>query len=148
MFSTVSVFLTKGLYLMFSLNLVSRHILTFQRLCVLLWRAINEDLSSKERSLLSKFHGKSKEQVLSMAIFVSTHQLTHSVAFSRLDWCDSVLLRCQLKTCWGCYYRWCWCWETWFWGWGSGEVLKLKFGQYFAAEVWLRLRSWILVNIL
>ena len=26
--------------------------------------------------------------------------------------------------------------------------MKLKFGQYFAADVWLRLRSWILVNIL
>ena len=26
--------------------------------------------------------------------------------------------------------------------------MKLKFGQYFAADVWLRLQSWILVNIL
>ena len=34
------------------------------------------------------------------------------------------------------------------WSWSSGEILKLKFGQYFAADVWLRLRSWILVNIL
>ena len=25
-----------------------------------------------------------------------------------------------------------------FWSWSSGEILKLKFGQYFAAEVWLR----------
>ena len=35
-----------------------------------------------------------------------------------------------------------------FWSWSSGEILKLKFGQYFAADFWLRLRSWILVNIL
>ena len=30
----------------------------------------------------------------------------------------------------------------------AGEILKLKFGQYFAADVWLRLRSWILVKIM
>ena len=30
----------------------------------------------------------------------------------------------------------------------AGKILKLKFGQYFAADVWLRLQSWILVKIL
>ena len=30
----------------------------------------------------------------------------------------------------------------------QGEILKLKFGQYFTADVWLRLQSWILVKIL
>ena len=30
----------------------------------------------------------------------------------------------------------------------SGDILKLKFGQYFAADVWLRLQSLILVKIL
>ena len=25
---------------------------------------------------------------------------------------------------------------------GSGEILELKFGQYFTADVWLRLRSY------
>ena len=34
-----------------------------------------------------------------------------------------------------------------FWSWISGEILKLKFDEYFG-EVWLRLLSWILVNIL
>ena len=34
------------------------------------------------------------------------------------------------------------------WRRSSGEILKLKFGQYFAADVWLRLQSWILVKIL
>ena len=35
-----------------------------------------------------------------------------------------------------------------FWSWSSCEILKLKFGQYFAADVWLRLRSWILVKVM
>ena len=41
-------------------------------------------------------------------------------------------------------------WALWsrFWSSSSGEILKLKFGQYFAADAWLRLRSWIFVNIL
>ena len=30
----------------------------------------------------------------------------------------------------------------------SGEILKLKLGQYFADDVWLRLRSLILVEIM
>ena len=34
------------------------------------------------------------------------------------------------------------------WSWSSGDILKLMFGQYFAANVWLRLRSWILVKIM
>ena len=32
--------------------------------------------------------------------------------------------------------------------WSSGKILKLKFGQYFAADIWLRLQSWILVKIM
>ena len=32
--------------------------------------------------------------------------------------------------------------------WSSGKILKLKLGQYFAADVWLRLWSLILVKIL
>ena len=35
-----------------------------------------------------------------------------------------------------------------FWSWSSGEILKLKFGQHFAADVLKRLQSWVLVNIL
>ena len=41
-----------------------------------------------------------------------THSLTHSLTdwllFSKLDWCDPGVWRCQLKTCWGCYCCWCW----------------------------------------
>ena len=39
-------------------------------------------------------------------------------------------------------------WTLWSRFWSSGEILKLRFGQYFAADVWLRLQSWILVKIL
>ena len=40
-------------------------------------------------------------------------------------------------------------WAFWsiFWSWNSSEILELKFGQYFAADVWLTLRNWILVKI-
>ena len=37
---------------------------------------------------------------------------------------------------------------SWFWSWGSGEILKLKFDQYFAADTWFILWSLILVKIL
>ena len=37
---------------------------------------------------------------------------------------------------------------SWFRSRSSGEILKMVFGQYFAADIWLRLWSWILVNIL
>ena len=30
--------------------------------------------------------------------------LTDSLLFSELDWCDPGVWRCQLKTCWGCYW--------------------------------------------
>ena len=92
-----------------------------------------------------------------------THWLTDSLPFSKLDWCDSGVWRCLLQTQ-GCYCCWCWwwglCWQfsllqiwklrfvqkskllfrlwaLWssFWSWSSGEILKLKFGQYFAADV-------------
>ena len=43
-----------------------------------------------------------------------THWLTW-LLFSKLDWCDPGVWRCQLKTCWGCYCcsRWCRgsCWQ-------------------------------------
>ena len=35
-----------------------------------------------------------------------------------------------------------------FWSWSSGEILKLKFSQYFAADPWLRLWRLFLVEIL
>ena len=37
------------------------------------------------------------------------HSLTNSCLLRRLDWCDSGLWSCQLKTCRDCY---CWCSET------------------------------------
>ena len=38
-----------------------------------------------------------------------TDWLTHSLLFSKLDWCDPDVWRCQLQTCWGCY---CWWWGS------------------------------------
>ena len=35
-----------------------------------------------------------------------TDWLTHWLPFSKLDWCDPGVWRCQLKTCWGCYCCW------------------------------------------
>ena len=60
--------------------------------------------------------------------------LTHSLLFSKLDWCDPGMWRWQLKTCWGCYCYSCWWWEKcWL---QFGEV---KFGHYFAADAWFNL---------
>ena len=104
-----------------------------------------------------------------------TNSLPPSLLFSKLDWYDPGVWRCPLQTYWGFYCCWCWivlatvCCRFGSWGlviklnfcsdfqhkvWSgvwrqsSGEILKLKFGQYFAADVWLRLQSWILVKIL
>ena len=33
--------------------------------------------------------------------------VTHSMLFSRLDWCEPGVWRCQLKTCFACYCCWC-----------------------------------------
>ena len=39
--------------------------------------------------------------------------LTHSVTFSRLDWCDPGKWIRQLKTCLGCNCCWCWWRGSW-----------------------------------
>ena len=41
-----------------------------------------------------------------------TNSLTHSILFSKLDWCDPGVWRRQFKTCWGCFYCRCWCWGS------------------------------------
>ena len=50
-----------------------------------------------------------RTRVRSLAMLV-THSLTDSLTnwllFSKLDWCDPGLWRCQLKTCWDCYCCW------------------------------------------
>ena len=114
--------------------------------------------------------------VRSLAMLV-INWLTDTVTFSRLDWCDPGVWRCQLKTCWGLLLMlmlmmrivlatvWC-ILGSWslvikpnfcsdfehkvcsrFWCWSSGKIFKLEFGQYFAADVLQRLWSWILVVI-
>ena len=107
-----------------------------------------------------------------------THSLPNSVLFSKLDWCDPGVWRCQLKTCWGLLLLlmlmmrivlatvWC-ILGSWslvikpnfcsdfehkvcsrFWCWSSGKIFKLEFGHYFASDILQRLRSWILIEML
>ena len=52
-----------------------------------------------------------RTRVRSLGMLVTNslpNSLTDSVTFSKLDWCDPGVWRCQLKTCWGCYCCWCW----------------------------------------
>ena len=60
-------------------------------------------------NLISKIYFY-RTRVRSLAMLVThwlTDWLTHSVTFSKLDWCHSGVRRCLLKTCWGCYSCWC-----------------------------------------
>ena len=90
----------------------------------------------------------------SLAMLV-THSLTHSVTFSKLDWCDPCMWRWQLKTCWGCYCcsGWWWdsCWQQ-FCADLEGEVwssLKLLFRLWAQGfKVWSRFWSWCSGKIL
>ena len=99
-----------------------------------------------------------RTRVRTWATLVS--ELTHWLLLTRVDWFDPGVWRCQLKTCWGCYCCWCWCrfvkfcsnfenmvWSR-FWCWISDEISKLKFGQYFVADAWLRLWNLIFLEIL
>ena len=73
--------------------------------------------------------------------------VTHSVTFSRLDWCDPGLWRCQLKTCWWCYFVMllmmrivlatvCCRFGSW------DLVIKQNFCLDFEDKVWSRFWSW------
>ena len=53
-----------------------------------------------------------------------TNWLTDSLLFSRLDWCDPCVWRCQLNTCWGCF------------------VLLMFLLRNVLTKVWCRLGSW------
>ena len=90
----------------------------------------------------------------SSIIVCPCHSLTNWLMMLRLDWHDPSLWRCQLETCWSCYYCWFWWWGrvgnslveiftlkivqdieavvwSWFWIWSSVEILKLEFVQDF-----------------
>ena len=59
--------------------------------------------------------GNYRTRVRSLAMLVThwlPNSLTHWLLFSKLDWCNPGMWRCQLKTCWGCYCCWCWCWGS------------------------------------
>ena len=108
-------------------------------------------------------------RVRSLAMLVThwlTHSLTQSLPFNKLDWCDPGVWRCQLNTCWGCYW---WCWETYwlktvwcrFGSWSLviklnfvrtlstrfGQDLKLKFRWDFEAEFWSVFCCWCLFEV-
>ena len=55
------------------------------------------------------FIGPESDHCLPLSL---THWLTNSLLFSKLDWCNPGVRRCQLKTCWCCNYCWWWsCWQ-------------------------------------
>ena len=63
---------------------------------VLLWTFLNECCPNPTKPLSQIFLSGP-----SPIIGNPCHSLTHW-PFSRLYWCDPVVWRCQLKTCWGC----------------------------------------------
>ena len=83
-------------------------------------------------------------RVRSLVMLVSnslTHWLTHSLLFSKLDWCDPGVWRCQLKTCWGCFCCGCWSWES------CWQLLLQIWGLRFDHKAkkifsWSQARSW------
>ena len=100
---------------------------------------IDEETDDKHFLQMRVFYRVSRVRLLASLVFNSLiDSLLNSLLFSRLDWCDPGVWRCQVKTCFGCYFCWCWCWET-FWR---------QFGADFVAEVWsyttlqLNLRSY------
>ena len=52
-----------------------------------------------------------RTRVRSLATLVNSWMI-HSLLYSRLDWCDPGVWRCQLKTCWCCYCCRCWWWGS------------------------------------
>ena len=127
-----------------------------------------------------------RTRVRSLVMLVThslTNWLTHSLLFSKLDWCDVCLVKmptqnllrlllllmlmmrnvhdscmqiCKLKF--GHEAKFCSDFElkVWsrVWSWNSSKILKLKFGQNFAAEPWwgyevvVWSRFWSLVEML
>ena len=70
----------------------------------------------------------------------------HDVDAEKCVWCSfgSWSLVIKIILCSGFEHEVC----SRFWSWSSGEILKLRFGQYFAANAWLRLWGLILVKIM
>ena len=53
-----------------------------------------------------------RTRVRSLSCLVSNSLTNWLLPFSKLDWCDPGVWRCQLKTCWGCFCCWCWWWGS------------------------------------
>ena len=110
---------------------------------------------------------RTRVRSLQLAMLVSD-SLTDWLAFSKLDWCDLGVWRCQLKTCWCCYCCWCWwwgsCWQQFVADleaevWSKSltfvqtlsilvNILKSKFRRDFEAEVWSVFCCWCLVEVI
>ena len=93
---------------------------------------IINDLHFHAMCILEIFNSKPyfyQTRIRSLAMLVThwlTDWLTNSLPFSKLDWSDPGVWRCQLKTCWGCY-----CYQCWWWG-----SFWQQFAAHLEAEVW------------
>ena len=86
----------------------------------------------------STFYNFYRTWVRSLGMLVTnslTHSLTHWLLFSKLDWCDPGLWRCQLKICWCCNFCW---WESCWQQFVADFVAEVWFGQDFEVEVQAR----------
>ena len=88
-------------------------------------------------------------------VFYRTQVWSYSLLFTRLNWYDSGLWRCQLKTSWRASVadvdaedrvdslvevlnlKFGRDFEPWFWSWKLVKILRYMFGQDFDANVWL-----------
>ena len=89
------------------------------------WILVNPFIAQSPILLSSAFHHFYRTRVRSLAMLVThslTDWLTHSLPFSKLDWCDPGVWRRQPKTYWWCNCFWLGsCWQQF--------VSKVRFGQ-------------------
>ena len=93
----------------------------------LYWICTLSPIQSKKRPSVKHFYRTRVRSLFTLVTNWLTDWLTDWLLFSKLDWCDSGLWRCQLKTCWGFYCCWCWWW---------GSCWQ-QFVADLEAEVWL-----------
>ena len=91
---------------------LSRHLFLFFHIC---WQVGSDHLTQflSSTHMLQLCRGTLDSVTVSLFVFYRTRVrslvmlvsdwLTHSLLFSKLDWCDPGVWRYQLKTCWYCY---------------------------------------------
>ena len=84
------------------------------------WAALMLVLKLIQTAFETIFIGPESDHCLPLSL---TNSLTDSLLFSKPDWCNPGVWRCQLKTCWSCNCCW-WgsCWQ--------------QFVAHLEAEVW------------